>query len=252
MKSVRILIVEDETLTAADIEEKLTAFGYEITGTVRTYEEAINAVKKDLPDLVLLDIKIAGNKDGIETAKAINQIAHLPIIFLTAHSEQAMVKRAMLAHPSAYILKPFRTEDFVISIDLAIHNFYAFQNQAKPQSGWWDTEKALKDAVFVPSKQGGHEKVWKQDILYLEADGYISTLYTADSHFVISTNIKTIEAQLTDPTFIRISKQHLVNLPHVRRVANGSLWIRDKELVIGREYKEAFFEKIPKLKTKLD
>lgn len=250
---VKILVVEDETITAADIEEQLTDFGYHVVGTARTCREAIRLVEQERPDLVLLDIQLAGKEDGIETAKQINQIVRLPVIFLTAHAEQATVKRAMQVHPAAYVMKPFRPEEFVINIDLAIHNFFSQQN-IQPRSGVHFPESVLDKALFVPSGQGsvrGHEKIWKADILYLEGESSYTTIFTAQGTFMLSATLKTIANQLTESYFLRISKQHLVNLNHIQRLEKGhKLVIGGTTLEVGRAYRTALYDSLPKLSTK--
>jgi PAS domain S-box-containing protein len=123
-----ILIVEDETIVAADLENKLKREGYEVVGITACGEDALDMVNAHTPDLILMDIQLEGAMDGIETAKAIQERQDVPVVYLTAHSDPATLSRAKLTGPFGYILKPFEERDLVIQIELA-----AFKHQAERQ-----------------------------------------------------------------------------------------------------------------------
>lgn len=108
MNRKRILIVEDEGIQAMGLEETLEQAGYEIVGIADNGEEALRWVRNHVPDLVLLDIHIKGDMDGIATAWKIRDIATIPIIYLTAYVDPETVRRAEETGPSAYITKPYR------------------------------------------------------------------------------------------------------------------------------------------------
>ncbi len=119
--STRILIVEDEAITALDLKHQLTSLGYEIAGVADTAEDAVRMAKERKPDLVLMDIRLAGELDGIVAASAIRGSDDLPIVFLTAHSDQTTVARALAASPFGYILKPFEIQELRVTIEIALY-----------------------------------------------------------------------------------------------------------------------------------
>ncbi len=121
MKRPAILITEDESITALDIREKLETFGYSITSIATTSQEAIASVTLQRPDLVLMDIVIQGNIDGIETARIIQTEFAIPVIFLTAHADRQTLKRAKSAVPYGYIVKPFKDDELFSAIEMALH-----------------------------------------------------------------------------------------------------------------------------------
>lgn len=121
MTKKKILIVEDETIVAHDIKESLKNLDYEVTSLVSSGEEAIAQAKKDRPDLVLMDIVLQGKIDGIEAAKKINSQLNIPIIFLTAYSDEKTQIRARNSAPFGYVLKPFTSKDLEVSIDIALY-----------------------------------------------------------------------------------------------------------------------------------
>ncbi len=119
MKKLRILIVEDEAVTAADLHDELIAQGYEVTGTADTAEGALRLATEGKPDMVLMDIQLAGSGDGIHAASAMRG-AEIPVIFLTAHYDERTLGRAKLAKPVGYITKPFEPHQLSVAIEIGI------------------------------------------------------------------------------------------------------------------------------------
>ena len=119
--TTRILIVEDEAVTALDLKRELIALGYEVTGIADNYSDAVNAAAAQKPDLVLMDIHLSGSMDGIVAASAIRASEDLPVVFLTAHSDQTTLDRALLASPFGYILKPFQVRELKVTIEVALN-----------------------------------------------------------------------------------------------------------------------------------
>src|ERR1035437_1352272 len=117
---VSILIVEDEKIVAMDIAGSLTSFGYEVSGIVASGKEAIDLVEKNLPDLILMDIKIKGDIDGIQTAEILRSHYDIPIVYLTAFADENTLSRARITAPYGYIIKPFdkKTAHNIIEISL--------------------------------------------------------------------------------------------------------------------------------------
>lgn len=125
-----ILIVEDETILAIGLECSLIDFGYEVSGIETSYEEAIKHAEEHLPDLVIMDIKLKGEKSGIDAAKTIWQKFKIPIIFLTSYSSEKVIQEAILTEPYAYLLKPYREKELKASIETSLykHNYF-FKNK---------------------------------------------------------------------------------------------------------------------------
>lgn len=117
----RILIVEDERITAEDLHDILTDLGYHVTGIVSSGAEAIQAVERDRPDLALMDIRIKGEMDGTETARVLNERFGVPVVYLTAHADRDTLQRAKRAKPLGYIVKPFQESELQASVEIALH-----------------------------------------------------------------------------------------------------------------------------------
>jgi len=121
MEKRKILIVEDESITAEDIKEKLKSSGYKVIGIASSYNKVLELIDNNMPDLVLMDIKIKGDKDGIETANYVHRHYDIPIIFLTAFSDKELVEKAKTTEPYGYIIKPFTQEDLYSNIEIALN-----------------------------------------------------------------------------------------------------------------------------------
>ncbi|MBF0458486.1 MAG: diguanylate cyclase [Nitrospirae bacterium] len=120
MAKAKILLVEDESVVALEIKDRLLKMGYEVAGTLSRGEDAYEAAKNTSPDLILMDIKLQGAVDGIEAASLIRDELDIPVIYLTAYSSEAFRDRALKTCPSGYILKPFKETELNILIKLAL------------------------------------------------------------------------------------------------------------------------------------
>ncbi|HEY9643038.1 MAG TPA: ATP-binding protein [Coleofasciculaceae cyanobacterium] len=120
--SLNILIVEDEWVIALDIKRHLNKLGYGVAGTANCAEKALELVDKTHPDLVLMDIYLQGEKNGIEVAECIRQQMNVPIVFLTAHADEGTLTEAIASHPHGYVVKPFAEQDLSIAIQMALAN----------------------------------------------------------------------------------------------------------------------------------
>ena len=121
MTNARILIVEDEAITVSALKRELASFGYEVAGTASTTNEALKAVELHKPNLVLMDITLAGAINGIVAAVAIRGTFHVPVVFLTANADDRTMERAVGAGAFGYVLKPFNGVGLKAAIETALH-----------------------------------------------------------------------------------------------------------------------------------
>src|SRR5579859_3777172 len=116
----RVLVVEDEAVVALHLRQELTKLGYSMAGVATTGEQALKMIEDVFPDVVLMDIHIQGEIDGIETANRIPRYLHIPVIYLTAYSEDTTLKRAGDTHPYGYLIKPFLDRELHATIKMAL------------------------------------------------------------------------------------------------------------------------------------
>ncbi len=121
MSKAHILIVEDEAITVSALKRELVSLGYVVAGTAGTTSEALKSVELDKPDLVLMDITLAGGVNGIVAAVAIRGNFQVPVVFLTAHADDRTMERAVRAGAFGYVLKPFSGAGLKAAIETALH-----------------------------------------------------------------------------------------------------------------------------------
>jgi len=117
----RILIVEDEAIVACDIQARLESFHYNVPGMAASGEEALQLASETWPDLVLMDIKLKGDLDGVQVADTLRRRHGIPVVFLTANSDEEMLQRAKQTEPLNYILKPYHEKELRIAIEFALY-----------------------------------------------------------------------------------------------------------------------------------
>ena len=120
MSTANILIVEDESIIALDIQNSLIKAGYAVVGLAACADEALDLAAQFMPDLVLMDIRLRGEIDGVEAAEKIRSEFHLPVVYLTAHADENTLQRAKISEPFGYILKPFEDRELITTIEIAL------------------------------------------------------------------------------------------------------------------------------------
>lgn len=154
-KAVRsVLIVEDEILIAENVRRNLQKLGYEIAGIMMTGEEAIAHCEDNKPDLILMDIKLAGNLDGIQTAEALLKKFKVPIVFASAYSDDATLKRVMRLGPYGYIVKPYQIKDLKTAMELAFFRFTQDNAQREEDANYQELLGLINESLIVTNLLG--------------------------------------------------------------------------------------------------
>jgi PAS domain S-box-containing protein len=154
MSAARILIVEDEGLTAMGLQRKLKFWGYDVPTFVFSKKEAVKKAKEIKPDLILMDIVLKGEGDGIDAVREIKNNLDIPIIYLTAYSDEETIKRADITDPFDYIMKPFKENELHDSIEKALQK-HKFEKKLSETGEWLDKKlKGSGRAVIVTDKEG--------------------------------------------------------------------------------------------------
>ena len=131
----RALIVEDEILIAEELSERLARMGFKVVGLVDSADDAIQVALAERPDLVLMDIRLKGEKDGIHAATEILRRFRVPVIYLTAYSDRVTLDRAKETQAYGYVLKPFQPRELQVVIELAMHRYALEQGGADAKLG---------------------------------------------------------------------------------------------------------------------
>lgn len=268
MASVNILIVEDEFILSMDLAHRLTQMGYHVIDSADNGPRALAIYQQQPVDLVLLDIHIAGEWDGIETARRMSQVRQVPLIFLTAITDPATIGRARLVSPAAYLTKPFTDLNLRITIDLAIHN--AGLHLVAPDSGVGqpaavpelagattgpDAAELAKGEIitltseFVFIKQNYRfVKFRPAELLYLQSDGNYTDLITNTHKYTLRLVLNKVLEKFQVPEalysdLVRIHRSYAVNVRQIDSFSENEVLVGQHALPIGRSYRSEFIKK---------
>ncbi|MCX5855153.1 MAG: response regulator [Deltaproteobacteria bacterium] len=165
MEKKKIMVVEDERIVARDLARQLTDLGYDVVATAYSGEEAVDKLREVHPDLVLMDIVLAGKMDGIQAAEKIAALSSTPVVYLTSYADDKTFGRATLTGPSGYILKPVEKKQLQITIELALHRKGIELNLLKNHARIYKSMKGMIEAIAEtielrgPYTEGHHERV---------------------------------------------------------------------------------------------
>jgi two-component system cell cycle sensor histidine kinase/response regulator CckA len=153
MTTADILIVEDEALVAADLGDRLREMGYTVAGEISSGEEALAKISDLKPDLVLMDIVLDGEMDGIEAARQVRSRWDTPVVFLTAHADNNTLRRARLVGPFGYVIKPFAEADLHATVEMALYKHKADSQLRKMEQWLAATLRSIGDGVLTTDEQ---------------------------------------------------------------------------------------------------
>jgi two-component system, cell cycle sensor histidine kinase and response regulator CckA len=145
----KVMIVEDEAIIARDIQLRLGRFGFAVTGTAPSAAKAFQSIEEDRPDIVLMDIRLRGEMDGVEAANVMRNRYRLPVIFLTAHADDATLRRAQMTEPFGYIVKPLGKTDMKAMLMMACHKHQMQQAAERHRAIFFRGLQDLPDAVLL-------------------------------------------------------------------------------------------------------
>ena len=236
---LRILIVEDEQIIGAHISTLLEDRGYETLEVVSRGEDVPGIIETEHPNLIIMDIQLAGQLDGIETAKIISQTSRLPVIFLTSNSDAVTFEKSKEAYPYAFLAKPFNEDDLIRTIELVNNRLHYTEDKVSRE----DVALELLDRIFVRDKNK-MVRINVSDILYVIADRNYCNIITAEKKYVLSVSLKTFETKASTSAFARIHRSYLVNLYKIDQLDDHYVFINDESLPVSKSYKKELASKL--------
>ncbi len=239
---IKILIVEDNVIIADDMQSMLEDIGYEIVDNVIVYEQAVEVLKNNHVDLVLIDIILASDKTGIDLGKHIRETYNIPFIFVTSNSDRATVENAKTVKPDGYLVKPFEQQDLYTSIEIALSNFsYNKKGNNKEIDESigesFTSNSVLKDSIFV-KKQHLYYRIQFSDIHFIKADNVYLEVNTVDKKFLVRSPLKDYLEKLPKNKFYRAHKSYIVNVDHIDAINSKDIMINNNLIPISKEFKE--------------
>jgi len=221
MEKVKVLIVEDELLVAQDLKLTLENHDFEVLDILDSGEEVLHQIDELKPDLILMDIQLAGDMDGIETADKLLEKTATPIIYLSDHVDNQTIDRAKATYPASYLSKPFKAKDVLTALELAF-----FHVSSKPKSG-----TKLSDRVFIRTDSKKSEMIFYKDILYLQADRAYCDIVTDDKVYPLSSNMRKVFDQFDNPNFLKVHRSYIINIGRITGIEGNMIKMGDKHTV---------------------
>ena len=249
MDTVNILIVEDEGIVALELQESLQQEGFGVAAIVDNGPEALELIKSEDIDLVLLDINIKGAWDGIETAVQLRRQKNIPFIYVTAYADSNTFERAKTTMPSAYLVKPFRINDLRKAIELAMFHFTQLQESyqvakeklSKKESGDLEGILHFNNAIFIKQNYK-YNKIAYDDIRYFRADGNYTFIETVSKKYIVKYSLQNLVDIFSADKFIRVHRSYAINMNYLTSFNENCLYLNEEEIPIGRNYKEMFMQ----------
>ncbi len=236
MKGAKILIVEDEAIIAMEMESQLMGLGYEVTSIVDTGEKAIKKAEEDKPNLILMDIRIKGEIDGIEAAEEIRSRFGIPVVFSTAYLDEERIEQAKITMPFGYVLKPIQERDLKVTIEMALYVSKVDAERRKAEENLKKAHEELLQKSVELSKvnenlhihqlelEEQNEELKRTQNQHAEIQSRYFDLYNFAPAGYLTLNKKgiIIEANLTCTAMLGCEKSMLKNLGFSNFITEGS------------------------------
>ena len=179
MTQIKILIVEDESIIALDIKSILIRLGYIVTDIVVSGEECLKKIEEELPEMILMDIKLKGSMDGIETANIVKEKYDIPVVFITAHSDRSSLHRAKVTEPYGYIVKPVSERELYTTIETSVYRYRINKQLKENELKYRLLFEQSRDAIYLCDINGNVTMVNKA----------LLNLFNLDEKKVIGKNV---------------------------------------------------------------
>ncbi|MCJ8291130.1 MAG: response regulator [Crocinitomicaceae bacterium] len=226
---IKIGIVEDEVLIADSLARNLSKHGYTVIPYAIDYDEAIEMIDTQSPDLIILDINLEEEKNGIQVAQYIQKNHNTPFIYLTSHIDSDTLSLAKETSPSGYLTKPFHFESLYTTIEVALHNFKKEKNT---------------DETVVLNTGTLKEKVSVKDILYLKSDHVYVEVFLTNKTLLIRSSLKNLLETLPKNIFFQVHRSYAVNIDHIVSFGAGIVFVSETEIPVSRTYQQELLERL--------
>lgn len=231
MQEIRVLIVEDDLIIARSMRLVLSDGGYHVCSIAISYEEAVDAMNNENPDIVIMDINLKG-VDGINTAKALKKMGDVKIIYCTELTDSNSFNLAKETFPTHYLTKPFSNDDLLRAVALAAQGIAVQHPGSGPDS-------------FLVEVKGIYKRIFFKDILYIKANGPYTEIVTdtANASVVVAITSKHVIRKIAAPFIVRAHRSYHLNVEKIESLHTYKAIIKGVEIPIASQYKDSIFNR---------
>ena len=244
---MNILVVEDESIVAKDIQVCLRKLGYDVVGVVSSGEEAVEKAEEFDLDLIMMDIMLKGEMSGIEAAEIIRKKKSIPVIFLTAYTDRNTVDKAKETEPFGYIIKPFKEIDIQTAIEIALYKHSREMVVKKERDMYYSMveKQDSVDMMFVKANQR-LVKIKYSEIYFIEALKDYVVINTLERRYTIHSTMKDIESKMPEKDFIRVHRSFIVRIDKIKEIDHSNVVLENdkKTVLVGGSYKNLLQQRI--------
>jgi len=240
-QKINVLIVEDTPAESDALLAILNEQQFNVVGVARTHQEAVNLFFSKKVDLLILDIYLNGNPDGIAFAETMNAVpsSAKPFVFLTSSTDRSIFDRAKLTKPFSFLMKPFNPLEVIYALEMAIEKFYGQEEVFESD----EEDTVIGTEYFFIKKKNVLKKVAVSDIVYIEVEERYCSIYSNTDRFVVQISLAKIMDQLNADIFLRTHRNFIVNRDCIEEIqtSDNLLLMNNGKLVpISDRYKDVF------------
>ncbi len=236
METINILIIEDNNEVASDLENTLDKNGYNVIGIAENYQEALTLFYKLPVDLVIIDVFLGDNPEGITFAETISTVPNSlkPFLFLTGSKDREIFERAKLTKPYRFILKPFNELEILYAIEMAIEKFYGQTNVFAST----EEDTVIGSEYLFIKKKNVLKKVTLSSIIFIEVENRYCNIITESEKFLIQISLSKILDYLNLSLFMQVHRKYVVNINNIEEIIAS-----DHLLLLKNNHKVTFSSK---------
>lgn len=239
MIAKKILIVEDEDWIAEDLKQTLSDNGYEVIAVVDSYERALLQLRREQPDLVLLDIRLNGVGTGVDIAREINDRWKIPFVFISSNIDPKTMQEVLEESPHTILTKPCKPQDLLAAVQLALT-----KGEIEVSS---NKESTIADDFFVKSEHA-YQKIEITRLLYIKGEGSYTKLQMEGERLVLRAALKDFEFLENHPKLLRVHRSYIVNIDKIDKIHSKHLDINGFEVPITKEGRDDILNRISKVR----
>ncbi|MFK7786437.1 MAG: LytR/AlgR family response regulator transcription factor [Crocinitomicaceae bacterium] len=229
-----IYVVEDMAMTRASIISVLQGNGFEVTGSSAKASVAWSEIQENTPDLVLIDIHLIGEKDGIWLAEKIRANLSIPFIYLTAYGDPQTLMEVSRTEPDSYLLKPFNAPTLITNIRIALKRYNSITSKKQEESHSKVLLKEGRKQISLEIDQ----------IHYLMSNGNYVEVMTSSRRYVIREKISVLIEQISHSDFIQVHRRYVVNFANIKAINSNRIWVSEFEIPVSSTFKKGLHERI--------